>query len=506
MVVLLSTNEKQRAGTRWELFPRFALIYFGWTLLVLLVAALILDRAVLPYLENNGSLSCEAWLRQNETLYRLMGERNRASFKDPVFCTDGVNFTPKCPKEKRILVLGDSFVWGHGVANLNYLWWRQLELELKGRGFHDVEVMGAGMCGASTHTEINWAPALAEKFHPDLILWSYVNNDPIETDEKGNVMIRLQTVDMDTHIVGFAALVYPFFPNLVYHLVDLRQTRVQVLKSNSANGYNFHDFDLAILQGANFEKYKQTIKRVSEFIKESKIPSIFVMMVSPDTAELLPQLTPVEELFRQNKIEYLDFLLPMVEWYKRRFGKLSGNPAFVLGVCPVDPHPGPIATHYYAVQTADYLEKKYLSCLGPRTTTENKSSANTIVLNDWIPGTMNLRKVEQNTFSLVFPDLKKDQITMPIRRPFVQVSLEEPARIKEIQLSGDELSSGAVALGLEDRRLHEYQLANMPDLGFKSGSKLSFVIPTRAFEIADIKISANFSGKNRKMLLKIVTD
>jgi hypothetical protein len=95
---------------------------------------------------------------------------------------------------------------------------------------------------------------------------------------------------------------------------------------------------------------------------------------------------------------------------------------------------------------------------------------------------------------------------MPIRRPYIQISLEHPAKLREIQLSGDDLASCAVALGIEDRRLHEYQFAHMPDLGFKDGKQLSFVVPNNEGDIADIKISAKFSGKSRRMLLRIITN
>lgn len=491
---------------KWQAFPKFSLIYFAWTILVLVIAVFTLDRVVLPYMEDKGQLACEGWRKHDEACFWLMAARNHATFEHPVCWTDLYKVNRKCSKSKRILVLGDSFVWGHGVSNLNYVWWRQLEKELQRRGYNDVEVIGAGMCGASTHTELEWAKQLIKEYHPDMILWGYVTNDPVELNDKtGKNFVQMKPVTMRASIHGLGGILYSFLPNLIYHLLDLREECLGTAVNYNEKAFNAFDFELEILKGPNFERYKQTVGKVSEFIKESGIPNLFVMLIYPDAKRMPPRLKPVESLFDKNQIPYLDFLSPMVTWYNNRFGNLPGLPAFVMGVCPVDCHPGPLSTHFYAVQTANTLEKNYASSIGPRSHIAAPEAAS-IKINDCAPANIDPQYTAPNAFTMTYPDPRSEMLTMPLRRKYAQLNFEEPQRIKEIQISGDELSSCAIALGLQDPESHEYQVGNVPDLGFKNGQSVDFSIPKSRFQVSEIKLSANFSGSNRKLLIKFIMD
>lgn len=474
----------------WEKFPPFALSYFAWSLLAIVLGMLVLDRCLLPHLENLGLLACEEWKIQNEHIWQLMKDRNHASSSNPIWTSDAFTVREKCSKSKRILVLGDSYVWGHGVANLNLLWWRQLQKELARRGYDNVEVISAGMCGATTHAELDWLPQLITKYHPDLLIWSYVVNDP-EEFEGGRTIVPSKPAVVKTVYSGIAGFLHPYFPNLVYHLLSLRIEREKTRFSDWKNGYYWDDWELKILEGRNFELYKMTMQKVGTFVRSSHIPQFFVPMVSPELEKYRTRLVPVENLMKENGIQYLDFLDDMVSWYRDRFAGVPGKPAFVLGTSPVDAHPGPIATHYYAVKTADFLERKYPEFLGPKTHLEKRKTD--LEINDWLPDFMDLQKTGPGTFSFTYPPADFDKfLKMPIRRKYVQFNLTNALALKQVQIRGNKLVTAALSLSYEDPASGEFLVGKIEDCGFRKGKSVFFNVPDNGNLIAELRISAEF--------------
>lgn len=291
---------------QWEYFPRFALLYFCWTLFALLLALIILDRVALPYLEDRGQLAGECWDEDNKKIFRLMAARNHASLKNPLCCTDAFTVSPGPSRGKRIMVLGDSFVWGHGIANWNHLWWRQLDRELKKRGYGEVEVIGAGIYGANTRAELKWAPGLLRAYRPDLLIWSYVTNDPDEVNEKtkeGFVPVKT-AFTLHDRMTGQMAVLHKYFPSLSYHLLSLRLEREGKRTSGTKYGFCLDDWTKELLHGENFQQYKTTVKDQAAFMRASGIPNFVVMMVFPDRQSFEPTVRPIEDLFQKNGIAY----------------------------------------------------------------------------------------------------------------------------------------------------------------------------------------------------------
>ncbi len=484
----------------WQYFPGFALWYFSWTLAALALCCLLLDKFLIPHLEHQGILAAESWKRHDDCILRLMKERNRASLSDPVISTSLFPANKQCLKKKRILVLGDSFVWGHGVANINHLWWRQLQLELERRGYNDLEVMAAGLCGATTRLELDWAKRLLPEYKPDMIIWSYVVNDACEVDEKtGSELVPHKSYLESSEPQGFAGLICQYLPNLSYHLLNLRFQNVLRKTSNSVQGYDWQDWELLLLKGRNFERYKRTIQQVAEFNKISQIPNLFVMMVFPARERYLVRLQPVEALLDQQSIPYLDLLEPMCDWYKRRFASASqSNPEFLLGCNPVNAHPGPIATHYYAEKTANLLENEYADKLGPR----SKVLDTPIAINDLVPESMNLRKASNSSYQFSYPEAKTELPSMPLGSAYVQFNLERASYIKLIRVSGKGLKSASLALGLQDQNRKEFLQAQYKTLQKKYGNDLEFQVNERS-KIEEILLSADISEDRRSLELKL---
>jgi lysophospholipase L1-like esterase len=93
----------------------------------------------------------------------------------------------------RILVFGDSFTFGQGVA-VDSVWLAIAGTVLRGAGL-DVEIMNAGVQGYDTRSELlsmrRWLP----RFRPDIVLFGFMPNDlftniPADVDTTGQSDVR----------------------------------------------------------------------------------------------------------------------------------------------------------------------------------------------------------------------------------------------------------------------------------------------------------------------------
>jgi hypothetical protein len=146
----------------------------------------------------------------------------------------------------RVLVIGDSFVWGDGYLNANDIWWRKVGRELHKRGYWNVEVVAAGFNGASTQRELAWVRAggLARLASRDLVLPGYVTNDPDVRDPEDNPLVKDIARDAPhwwvlEHSIGRVA------PNLS---AQLRQRLTAKWQAGVRGVYPYHEWELILLE------------------------------------------------------------------------------------------------------------------------------------------------------------------------------------------------------------------------------------------------------------------
>ncbi len=97
--------------------------------------------------------------------FRIKVEINRKGLRDDEHPYERV------AGKKRILVLGDSLVWGYGVEQ-DYIFTEQLE-----RLLSNTEVINAGVAGYSTDQELLWLRSEGERYNPDLVILVVCGND-----------------------------------------------------------------------------------------------------------------------------------------------------------------------------------------------------------------------------------------------------------------------------------------------------------------------------------------
>jgi lysophospholipase L1-like esterase len=165
--------------------------------------------------------------------------RHKSNEFDYTFRTNKLGFRgPDVPFDKpagmfRIVVLGDSFVAGYGLAEehlLTRLLQERIEAANRAEGAvanppSRVEVVNVGRVGTSTIRELDLYEALGRRFGPDLVILAYyLGNDLAE--------VMQEQTDRELakwHPDGWPRrLTYASFPNLYMELAMLRQSRRQL--------------------------------------------------------------------------------------------------------------------------------------------------------------------------------------------------------------------------------------------------------------------------------------
>ena len=109
---------------------------------------------------------------------------NSMGFRDHEYSVE------KDPDTFRIVVLGDSIIWGHGLS-LEHTFAKQLNNLLNGVVKQKIEVLNFGVSGYSTQQEVELYRIKASRFEPDLVIVGYCLNDYGESSAERKVFLRM---------------------------------------------------------------------------------------------------------------------------------------------------------------------------------------------------------------------------------------------------------------------------------------------------------------------------
>ena len=149
-----------------------ALVGLFCSTLVFLTAGLI---------QNSFLLEKTQWQRENNFINQTNYVRESTNPEKSFPTDDG---------KVRILAIGDSFVWGDGVANMDETWPRALEAKLNRAVGRDLfQVIAIGQSGAATFNEVAWLKqgSLISDNDIDAVVLGYVTNDPVPPGSKSGV-------------------------------------------------------------------------------------------------------------------------------------------------------------------------------------------------------------------------------------------------------------------------------------------------------------------------------
>lgn len=489
-------------GKKWHICPWASLRAAAVSLVVVISVAVILDRVVLAQLERQGLVASEGWSRHNRIVVENHQRKDRHfDFHGPkrgsssgVRAWLGHEVTKGKPLQHRILVMGDSFVWGASYLTLNHMWWRQLAIELQRRGYADVEVIAAGHSGLSTHDELDLAKQVIPEFQPDLILWGFVTNDP---DEK--LVKQISNTSLSLPMPHRIQILFQRCLPRLFELIKARRAdKLAKVYLGPEYGYEYSDWLRRIHEGKNFELYRQTISELSAFLKQVHIPG---MMVTLPEAPIIDRFAfsyeKILPLWRDAGIPVQDNLAA----FARRFpdAEKTGPRSLAWGINPADGHPGPHSTAVLAQLTADRLEQDYPQILGPKSTPSQE-----LRINDWLPYDLDVQPLGDGTVQLIYPKTDELMPTMPLEIPTALIALEQPQPLGEVSVRGAGLKSARVWISTYDP-VEFYDTQDWKDLGTATGKDLKWVIPAELSgrNVSVIQFKAEFESGDRKLELQL---
>jgi hypothetical protein len=419
------------------------------SIIALTLALLVLDRVVLPQLESQKCFWGAAWSAEDKKIFKLNCLRNWASKDDPLFRTHLIQPGAKQPGP-RILVMGDSYVWGDGYANPNDLWWRQLARELRARGYDRVDVVAAGYPGYSTDSETRAAAKLIAQLKPSLVVFGYSEND---ADEE--LVPQAPNTVATMHAPG---ILRKLLPNISEYWTRQIAARWQnPFKRASHLAANDTQWELRLLEGENFVRFSGAVGRLGDLLRSTHTEAIVVTLPKlPDAEYYGARFSPVRPLFERAQIPFVDLTPNMIKWYEVIAPAVLQNnpllilrPLMLLQVTPANAHPSAALAHFYAERTADFIEQHYRALLGPRNQTDEPR---TVTINDCAPIFAGLAPRTAGGYEFEYPP-EALLLTMPIRKPFVQLNLEDPVAVRRVELNGANLRSAQLFLTTIDPRV-----------------------------------------------------
>ena len=493
-------------GKRYPVLPLTALLYAAIGVGIICLAVAIsewnLTRRSGSFAHDKRVDSPE-WYAENENILAMDSYKLRdMSPEKPVWHSKGFPVVmDKIPSHgHRILVLGDSFVWGDGYANMNDLWWRQLQRELNRRGYWDVEVVAMGLNGAATGNEFYWLRDfnLAARLHADFILWGYVSNDADSPGSDGESLVRQmkhhRELIIETNWGRVGNWMGRSMPAITYQLDKLLNQAKEGRNASVATGYPYEEWELKLLEGENFEVYKALLAVVSDYLRKLAVPYAFITLPNrPDRGCFQKRFDCVAPEFKKAGLTFHDTLDASVAEYPK-----PANPA-KWQINPANAHPGPSMTHLYAVQAANLLEHNYPDVLGPKTAAPVLAP----VINDWMPPWLIVTPSASNEWHVSFPGTKATipKLSMPLRRAHALFSFENPIGIDSIEITFSSPVTAELLVTRVDRKLG-FDPDNLESLGTRSGVKLVWS-STGAGKSQDpvntIRIASDFLAQDKPM-------
>lgn len=483
-------------GNKFVILPWLSLKYLVISIIILFCAAFIFNKAIIPVAIAQGKLVTSDWKTENHLINKNNFKKNLATKELPIWHSAGLPLPEAKAHGKRILVMGDSFVWGDGYANVNDIWWRQLERELQRRGYLDVEVIAAGLCGWSTHQQLDAVPGLVQKYYPDLIIWGYVTNDPDENVVK-LIMPEEQVAEQSDEVL---------MGQLKEQLGMLRAKKDTKTADSDELAYSYDEWNSKLLQGKNLELYKQTLAKLADFHKSTGIPG-FMMTLPPFPGYELysKKYEPVRALNENNNYVFYDILDEFIAQYP------DGNPypnasPLSWGINPANGHPGVYSTVFYAQRAADYIENNLPNCLGIKSNPAKYSPE--VNINDWMPEDIEIYKSDENKYEFFYPESEENMLRLPVYKPYVQLNLETPVKIKSIKLEGAGLKQATLFITTIHPDLN-IDTNEMIELGNeKAGRKITWDLAY--YRITDavntIRINAFVSDIEQKITVTVIPD
>lgn len=488
---------------RKPVLPWIGVRYFAIFLACLVSLVGILEVG-LWILGQEGRVVSGEWQLENESINAMNRAKVKSRPDDPLWRSDGIPVSGPGKQKQRILVVGDSFTWGDGYLNANDIWWRQLERELRHRGYFGVEVVSIGFPGASTQDELRWLRdmGLLDKLEPDAVILGYVTNDPETKGPDGKPLVK--QVGRDVAVPTWKCLDRTLGRIASRLSAQIKQRLARKWESKIVDAYPYSEWEIKILEPPNIDAYRKVVRELGDFVRNSGKPFFVVTLPNaPSREQFEMRYRPIAPIFAAAGLRFYNLLDDFVREYP------SGGEILQWGVNPANGHPGPVSTRFYARKVSDILERDFPSALGPRDARQPKLEPS---INDWMPPNANLRQVGLREWELVYPPGGAPAPKAPLGKPHVMVAFAEPVAIRRVSVSGSALKSAELYLTVVDP-VTRVERKHHVDLGAKVGNSEKWTIEgnDEAANVNTLKLAAELDPaavetKARTLRLRIDFD
>lgn len=436
----------------------------------ILIFLIIVDHTILRYLDQKDKLQVfHRWDIYAAKIYdnnkkkihksakhdnfEALFDRESNIFQTTLFKNNNVE-----KKAKRILIMGDSFVWGDGLVNMNHIWWRQLQRELNNRGYSHVEVIARGECGWSTRQQLIALKSekLIQKYQPDIVIFGYVTNDANE-----NIVKRYREINLSLMLLRLFSFdkLAPITMKLLENVIHNSH-----VEFNDKTGYPYHIWEQKLLEGSNFDAYNKTVGELKEYLDSIDIPSFFVTLPSYPVENFIPLYQPIKKLYSHHNIQFYDLLDSYIKEYGDYYQNMTLMQQKSYSANPSNGHPGLISTHFYANQVTDILEKDYSSILlNPSKVAAQNTEP---FINDIHPNEVSVRS--DRSLKLIelqydYAAIKDKMLIAPFGRRYVQINFSSPIKFKTVTLSkrSKKVEVGIISSDIYDRKIQKLECENL---------------------------------------------
>lgn len=233
--------------------------------------------------------------------------------------------------KKRIIVLGDSFVFGEGLTYKNS-WPHKLDKIIKNKG-HSVETLAWGVGGWSSKDQFVFFKKYGLEYNPDFLIIGFVDNDPEELMEfpkcKSNAF----------QISNFWKKSKKLYTVL---FIDQHLVRLNYL-------VNCDDHIRRLYSKENLDLYEKLILDFKIYLDKNKIPFVFILTPSNYDKHFKFVSSKIIRILSKHNIKYINTYPEVVQ-------KTSNIPYRLLWANRGDRHPGEQLTEIFAKEAFQFLE------------------------------------------------------------------------------------------------------------------------------------------------------
>lgn len=343
---------------------------------------------------------------------------------------------PEKGNKKRILVVGDSLIWGHANRNHNTLFWTRLNYLLEQEGYNDVEVYAAGVSGIGTVDEVNMIlknNRTIRRIDPDLIIVGLVLNDLIidNINDKNYIKQFDESKFIEDHYDNFIfnsiKKMYPYlYDRLINSLVIVPSNTEEFnVKYGEKYGYGY-DYRDSLYRSEKYKKLfeEQGIKEIANL----NIPTIIYELYFGFSEDYeMEFLNYAKDISIKNGVQYYEIRDKLEEYFMLYEDNWFGQNE-------EDGHPSELLNNIYAEEMLNILKSDYPDLLGKKT----KLKEPELIINDYMPYSIDLKKEADNLYTFIYPS-NVELLTFPLNTDFIKLNLKYPMKFNSISIESNNI-------------------------------------------------------------------